>query len=64
MLIKLFLFFKLIFGTWYEGDLFSLMLCKQFEHMYNVELGFILIWKYLKSFFNIFFEICLICFLK
>jgi hypothetical protein len=32
--------------------------------MYNVELGFTLIWKYFKSYFNNFFEICLTCFKK
>jgi hypothetical protein len=40
------------------------MLCKQLVHMCNVELGCTLIWKYLRSYFNNFFEICFTCFKK
>jgi hypothetical protein len=40
------LFLKKLFGTWYKGGLFSLILCKKLVHMYDVELGFIWIWKY------------------
>ncbi len=32
------LFLEISFGTWYKGGLFSLILCKQFIHMYDVEL--------------------------
>jgi len=53
------LFLKQLFGTWYKGDLFSLILCKQL-----VELDFIWIWKYTKSCFNTWFEKYLSCFSK
>jgi hypothetical protein len=39
-----FFFFKL-FDMWYKGGLFSLILCKQLVHMYDVELSSIWIWK-------------------
>jgi hypothetical protein len=38
-------FSKKIIGTWYKNGSFSLILCKQLAHMYDVELGFIWIWK-------------------
>jgi hypothetical protein len=39
---------KFWFDTSYKGGLSSLMLYKQLVHMYVVELGSILIWKYTK----------------
>jgi hypothetical protein len=45
------LFLKTLFGTWYKGGLFSLILCKQIVHMYDVELSSIWIWKYVKNCF-------------
>jgi hypothetical protein len=38
-----------LLGIWYKGNLFSFVLCKQLIHMYDVELGFIWIWKYIES---------------
>jgi hypothetical protein len=56
------LFLKVLFNTWYNGGLFSLILRKQLVHMYDVELGFIWIWKYIKSCFDNWFEKHLNCF--
>jgi hypothetical protein len=50
------LFLKFLFGTWYKGGLFSLILFKQLVHMYDVELGFIWIWKYIECCFDDWFE--------
>jgi len=50
------LFLKVIFGTWYKGGLFLLILCKIFVYMYDVELNAIWIWKYIESCFNNWFE--------
>ncbi len=47
---------KKLFGTWYKGGLFSLILCKQLVHMYDVELGSIWIWKYIESYLDNWFE--------
>jgi hypothetical protein len=58
------LFQKTLFGTWYKGVLFSLILCKQFIHIYNVELGYIWIWEYIKNCANNWFEKYLNSFLK
>jgi hypothetical protein len=32
-------FLKILFNTKYTGGFFSLILCKQLGHMYDVELG-------------------------
>jgi hypothetical protein len=45
------LFLKKI-GTWYKGGLFSLILCEQLVHIYDVESCFIQIWKYIESCFD------------
>jgi len=50
------LFLKVIFGTWYKGGLFLLILCKKFVYMYDVELNAIWIWKYIENYFNNWFE--------
>ncbi len=50
------LFLKVLFGTWYKGGLFSLILCKQLVHMYDVELGFIWISMYIESCIGNWFE--------
>jgi hypothetical protein len=50
------LFLKILFNTWYKRCLFSLILCKELVHMYDVELGSIWIWKYVKNYFNNLFE--------
>jgi hypothetical protein len=50
------LFLKTWFGTWYKGGLFSLILCKQLVHMYDVELGFIWISMYIENCLNNWFE--------
>jgi hypothetical protein len=53
----------LFLEIWFDLILSSLMLCKQLVHMYNVELISIWIWKYIESYCDNLFEICLI-FLK
>ncbi len=50
------LFLKFLFDTWFKGGLFSLLLCKQLVHMYNVELGSIWIWKYIECYLDNWFE--------
>jgi hypothetical protein len=59
---EMILFIKKLFGTWYMGGLFSLILCKQLVHMYDVQWGFIWIWNYIKCCFNDWFEKHLSCF--
>jgi hypothetical protein len=58
------LFLEKLFGTWCKNDLFSLILRKQLIHMYDVELGFIWIWKYIESYIDNWFEKHLNCFKK
>jgi hypothetical protein len=58
------LFLNFLFGTWYKGGLFSLILHKQLKPMYDVELGSIWIWKYIKSCLDNWFEKHLSYFLK
>jgi hypothetical protein len=38
------LFLEILFSTWNKVGLFSLILCKQLIHMYDVELCYIWIW--------------------
>jgi hypothetical protein len=58
------LFLEILFETWFKGGLFSLIVCKQLVHMYDVEIGSIWIWKYIKSYLDNWFEKHLRCFLK
>jgi hypothetical protein len=51
------LFLENLFGTWYKGGLFSLILC----NMYDAELSFIWIWRYIESYFDNWFEKHLCC---
>jgi hypothetical protein len=50
------LFLKNLFGTWYKGGIFSLILCKQLVHMYDIELGFIWISMYIEGYLDNWFE--------
>jgi len=50
------LFLKTNIGIWYKGGLFSLILCKQLVHMYDVKLHFIWIWKNIESNIDNWFE--------
>jgi len=58
------LFLEILFSTWYKGGLFSLIFCKQFVHMYDVELGFIWLGKYIENCFDNWFEKHISYFLK
>jgi len=50
------LFLKTNIGIWYKGGLFSLILCKQLVHMYDVKLHLIWIWKNIVSNIDNWFE--------
>jgi hypothetical protein len=56
------LFLEILFGTWYKGGLFSIILCKQHGHMYDVELDSIKIWKHIESWIDNWYEKHLSCF--
>ncbi len=56
------MFVENLFGSWYKGDLFSIILCKQLVNMYDVKLGFIWIWKYIQSCLDNWFEKHISCF--
>ncbi len=58
------MFLEILFGTWYKGGLFSIILCKQHGHMYDVELNSIKIWKHIESWIDNWYEKHLSFFLK